>query len=208
MAFTTMDRRIHAILLGLLLLVVAGWVMWNRFGGRAGVRDQEQVTDRRQLKAPVEAAPKAAESIIQANTRRATAVSGADPAKFRRAYLLALDGGQLKLENTQDIEGDFASRRRARKEEEWAGMLRCRLVSAEGKVLAEEVIPAPDQLCTVLDASAGVPKPVSYVVPGPVVFQLRLPRVPDAARLEVARITDSGALRRDQPVGSISLISQ
>lgn len=127
-----------------------------------------------------------------------------DPARFRRAYLLSLDGSKLGLENAEDIEGDFASPRR--RQEEWTGMLRCRLISAEGKVLAEELLPAPDHLCTVLDARDGTPKPVTYTPPGPVLFQLRLPRRADATRLDIARITGPGALARDLPIGSLSLL--
>ncbi|WP_133795249.1 hypothetical protein [Prosthecobacter fusiformis] len=129
----------------------------------------------------------------------------ADPAHYRRAYLLSLDSGKLSLENTEDIQGDFAMRRGP--QEEWSGMLRCRLVSEEGKVLAEELLPAPDHLCTVLDSYDGTPKPVSYTVAGPVMFQLRLPRLAAATRLDISRITGPGALARDIPVGSLSLTS-
>lgn len=126
-----------------------------------------------------------------------------DPARYRRAYVLSLDAGKLGLESVSDIEGDFGKLRG--KPEEWSGMLRCSLVSAEGSVLAEELLTAPDHVCRVLDGQQASGTPVAYSRPGPVLFQLRLPRVPQAVRLDVARITGPGSLAHDQPVGSISL---
>lgn len=127
----------------------------------------------------------------------------ADPAHYKRAYMLSLDGNRLSMESVQDIEGDFAARRR--QPEEWSGMLRCRLTDADGQTLAEEIIAAPDQLCTVLDSHDGPPKPVKLAIPGPVIFQVRLPRVADAHQLEVFRIRGSGNLTHDQRLGNLSL---
>jgi len=127
----------------------------------------------------------------------------ADPAHYKRAYMLSLDGNRLSMESVQDIEGDFAARRR--QPEEWSGMLRCRLMDADGQTLAEEIIAAPDQLCTVLDSHDGPPKPVKLAIPGPVIFQVRMPRVADAHQLEVFRIQGPGNLAHDQWLGNISL---
>lgn len=194
--------RRHTLPLLVLLLLLAGvaCMVWQR-PGPAGVeistnsvRPEMPVAEKA---APVQSGPVSAVSAPPPSPPP-------DPARFRRAYLLSLDGGKLGLENAEDIEGDFATPRR--RQEEWTGMLRCRLVSAEGKVLAEELLPAPDHLCTVLDARDGEPKPVTYTPPGPVLFQLRLPRRADATRLDIARITGPGALARDLPLGSLSLL--
>lgn len=194
--------RRHTLPLLVLLLLLAGvaCMVWQR-PGPAGVeistkpvRPEVPVAEKA---APVQSGPVSAVSAPPSSPPP-------DPARFRRAYLISLDGGKLGLENAEDIEGDFASPRR--RQEEWTGMLRCRLISAEGKVLAEELLPAPDHLCTVLDARDSEPKPVTYTPPGPVLFQLRLPRRADATRLDIARITGPGALARDLPLGSLSLL--
>ena len=123
--------------------------------------------------------------------------------RFKRAYMLSLDKGALTFLEQQDIEGDFAPKRR--KAEEWSGMLRCRLLSASNAVLAEELLPAPDHLCAVLDPQSGSDKPVPYTVAGPVVFQLRLPRVKDATRLDIIRIIQPGEPPIEGLLGSIPL---
>lgn len=124
----------------------------------------------------------------------------ADPARHRRAYLLSLDSGNLTLEGRQDLEGDFG-RPDDRGMESWPGMLRCKLLSATGVVLAEELIRAPDQLCTVLDGG----KPVTYRPAGPVIFQARLPRVAHAAQLEVYRVAARDGAAPDLLLGSLPL---
>ena len=194
--------RRHTLPLLVLLLLLAGvaCMVWQRpspAGVEISTKPVRPEVPGAEQAAPVQGGPVSAVSAPPSSPPP-------DPARFRRAYLISLDGGKLGLENAEDIEGDFASPRR--RQEEWTGMLRCRLVSAEGKVLAEELLPAPDHLCTVLDARDGTPKPVTYTPPGPVLFQLRLPRRADATRLDIARITGPGALARDLPLGSLSLL--
>lgn len=125
--------------------------------------------------------------------------------RFKRAYLLSLDQGRLTLVDQQDIEGDFAPKRR--KPEEWSGMLRCRLMSADNQILAEELLPAPDHLCAVLDPQTGSSKPVNYTVAGPVVFQVRMPRAKGAVRLDISRIIQPGEKPLEGSLGSIPLPS-
>lgn len=200
-------RRHPAPLLAvlLLLLAVAGGVVWkSAVPARSAEGPASPKSSTAEKSTPPAAGPEVAAS--PATTEPAKPISTGpdpDPGRYRRAYLLSLDGGKLSLQNEQDIEGDFAQRRG--RQEEWSGMLRCRLLDAEGKVLAEELLPAPDHLCTVLDARDGTAKPVSYTVAGPVMFQLRMPRLNKAARLEVTRITGGGSLSRDQPVGTVNL---
>jgi hypothetical protein len=126
--------------------------------------------------------------------------------RLKRAYKLSLDQGKLTFLEAEDIEGDFAKPRR--KPEEWSGMLRCRLVDESKAVLAEELLPAPDHLCAVLDPNSGSDKPVPYTVAGPVVFQVRLPRVKGAVRLDISRIiqpADSTQPGLEGQLGSIPL---
>ncbi len=204
-----MPRHSLPFLVILLLLAVAGGIIWQKkdpepspAGRAASILAPDVLPSEPAPDTSVAAMPSAPATAMPPPS--ATSPSP-DPARYRRAYLLGLDGGRLSLENTEDVEGDFAQRRVT--SEEWPGMLRCRLLSTDGKVLAEELVPAPDHLCTVLDAYDGVAKPVSYTVPGPVLFQLRLPRLPLATRLDVARITGQGSLARDQPVGTLSLLT-
>ena len=121
----------------------------------------------------------------------------------RRAYMLSLEKGALTLLEAQDIEGDFAPRRG--RAETWTGMLRCRLMSAKNVRLAEELLPAPDYVCAVLDARSGSDKPVKYTAEGPVVFQVRMPRMKEAARLDIFRIVNPGSSALEPLVGSIPL---
>ena len=123
--------------------------------------------------------------------------------RFKRAYMLSLDKGALTFVEQQDIEGDFAPKRR--KPEEWSGMLRCRLLSETNVVLAEELLPAPDYLCAVIDPKSGSAKPVNYTVAGPVTFQVRLPRMKGATRLDIYRIIQPGEPALEGLLGSIPL---
>lgn len=142
---------------------------------------------------------------ISPNANPPPAAAGDDKTgpRFKRAYMLSLDKGALTFLEQQDIEGDFAPKRR--KPEEWSGMLRCRLLSESNAVLAEELLPAPDHLCAVLDPKSGSDKPVQYTVPGPVVFQVRLPRVKGATRLDIIRIIQPGEPPLEGLLGSIPL---
>ena len=84
-------------------------------------------------------------------------------------------------------------------------MLRCRLLSENNTVLAEELLPAPDQLCAVIDPKSGSDKPVQYTVAGPVVFQVRMPRVKGATRLDIFRIIQPTEPVLEGLIGSIPL---
>jgi len=123
--------------------------------------------------------------------------------RFKRAYMLSLDKGAVTFLEAQDIEGDFATERQ--KLEEWSGMLRCRLLSETDVVLAEEVLPAPDYVCTVLDPTSQPPRPVTLNPQRPVVFQVRLPRVKGASRLNIYRIVQPGAQPLEGLLASIPL---
>lgn len=199
-------RRFFTPLLVLLFLLLAatGVILWLTKPS-AGEAFQEsalqvkQAPDEPKQSVPDMTEPKGERQSVSSQT----SVYTADPARYKRTYMLSLEGNRLSLESVQDIEGDFAARRR--QPQEWSGMLRCRLTDANGQTLAEEILAAPDQLCTVLDSHDGVPKPVKLAIPGPVIFQVRLPRVADAHHLDVYRIQGPGRLAHDQRIGSISL---
>lgn len=123
--------------------------------------------------------------------------------RFKRAYMLSLEKGALALVQAQDIEGDFAPRRG--KEEVWSNMLRFRLMSESNAVLAEELLPAPDHVCQVLDPRSADGKAVNFTNPGPAIFQVRLPRVKGAARLDVFRIVQPGEPVVENLLGSLPL---
>jgi hypothetical protein len=55
-------------------------------------------------------------------------------------------------------------------------MLRCRLLSESNAMLAEELLPAPNHLCAVLEPKSGSSKPVKFTAAQPVLFQLRFPQ--------------------------------
>ncbi len=137
------------------------------------------------------------------NPHPAPAGDGRTGQRYKRAYMLSLDKGTLALVGAQDIEGDFAPRRG--REEEWSNMLRFRLLSESHEVLAEELLPAPDQVCHVLDPRASDGKAADFTTPGPVTFQVRLPRVKGASRLDIFRILQPGEPATENLLGSFPL---
>ncbi|MES2596838.1 MAG: hypothetical protein V4662_15955 [Verrucomicrobiota bacterium] len=141
--------------------------------------------------APASPAPKTAAGEVKEGPR------------FKRAYMLSIDKGAVTFLEAQDIEGDFSTDRQ--KLDEWSGMLRCRLLSETDAVLAEEVLPAPDYVCTVLDPASQPPTPVTLNPQRPVVFQVRLPRVKGASRLNIYRIVQPGAQPLEGLLASIPL---
>ncbi|MCX6872898.1 MAG: hypothetical protein NTW21_03690 [Verrucomicrobia bacterium] len=134
--------------------------------------------------------------------------AGAIPASPGRqtAFRLLLDGDSVQLMAVEELQGDF-HRRRGRLA--WLpGMLYCRLLDAEQRVLAEDTLAAPDRACVVLDPQAagadGRPVVTMFSPSGPVVFQVRLPHLEAATELRVSRLTGprpAGALA--EPVGKL-----
>lgn len=206
----------------LIVLVLFGF--WALVGLRqvsvAGSRSSEQGGGPSSSKAGVtEATPQAeaAPGVLGRDTAAVTTVSppggGAGESitdvagtRYRRAYLLSLDGGALSVVQAQDIEGDFAPSSVGESGESFPGHIRCQLVAADGKVLAEEILPAPDLACKVVDPRISTEKPLAFTAPGPVLFQVRMARVPGASRLDIFRI--SGAASPESLVGSTALVSR
>ena len=130
----------------------------------------------------------------------------APPAPGQRAYRLVLAGETLALEAAEDLRGEF---RRRRGPAAWApGMLCCRLLDADQRVVAQETVPPPDRTCVVLDphvtGPAGQPQPAVLTADGPVVFQVRLPQLATATELKVYRLAGSDPAGFDQePAGTL-----
>lgn len=196
-----MKRPLLLLILLLLLGSLAYWLL-----GRAADVEQTQAARDTSKREPT-TAPQTPDATTTATQRPAKAIPAANDDKtgprFKRAYMLSLDKGALTFIEQQDIEGDFAPKRR--KPEEWSGMLRCRLMAENNAVLAEELLPAPDYVCAVLDPNSGTSKPVKYTGEGPVVFQVRLPRVKGAIRLDIYRIIQPGEAALEGLLGSIPL---
>lgn len=199
----------------LILCLLAGLLAWWELRHLGGAGERAAGSSNPSSSPAVEAKEEVTEKLAMTVTQ--TAVNASPPAtpppaaavddktgpRFKRAYMLSLDKGALTFMEAQDIEGDFAPKRR--KPEEWSGMLRCRLLSETNAVLAEELLPAPDHLCAVLDPKSGSDKPVQYTAAGPVVFQVRLPRVKGATRLDIIRIIQPGEPPLEGLLGSIPL---
>lgn len=190
-------------LLLLILLLLLGSLAYWLLGGAADV-EQTQAARESSERKPTDTPESSITTAAQTPAPVIPDVSDdkAGP-RFKRAYMLSLDKGALTFVEQQDIEGDFAPKRR--KPEEWSGMLRCRLLSETNAVLAEELLPAPDYLCAVLDPKSGSSKPVNYTVAGPVTFQVRLPRMKGATRLDIYRIIQPGEAALEGLLGSIPL---
>lgn len=128
------------------------------------------------------------------------------PGLGQRAYRLVLDGDTLALEAAEDLRGEF---RRSRGPAAWApGMLCCRLLDADQRVLAQETVPPPDRTCVVLDphvtGPTGQPQPAVLTADGPVVFQVRLPQLATATELKVYRLAGTDPAAFDQePAGTL-----
>jgi hypothetical protein len=197
-------RIMRRPVLVLIFCLLAGLLAWSEL--RHGDEAEEQIaavtpTPLSQISETKDETP--GKVLPMGSTQTAAAGEDKTGPRFKRAYMLSLDKGALTFLEQQDIEGDFASKRR--KPEEWSGMLRCRLLSDTNAVLAEELLPAPDHLCAVLDPKSGSDKPVQYTAPGPVVFQVRLPRVKGATRLDIIRIIQPGEPPLEGLLGSIPL---
>lgn len=192
-------------LLLLILLLLLGSLAYWLLGGAADVEKTRSARDTSTREST--ATPQTSDAATTAAQTPAPAIPATSDDKtgprFKRAYMLSLDKGALTFLEAQDIEGDFAPQRH--KPEEWSGMLRCQLLSETNAVLAEELLPAPDYVCTVLDPSSGTPEPVTFNPQRPVVFQVRLPRVKGASRLNIYRIIQPGKQPLEGLLASIPL---
>ena len=135
-----------------------------------------------------------------------SAATAPPPARVQQAYRFVLSGDQVALEAAEEVRGDFHQRRGGM---DWMpGMFYFRLLDSASRVLAEQTIPAPDHQCIVLDPHVvdenGKPKPAAFTPQGPVVFQVRMPKVQGAARMRVYRLSGTRrVLMSEEPPGQL-----
>ena len=196
-------RRLVPPILLLALLLLLGWM------GRldVGHQDTDPSFSRSEGATPpditVQPVPPETEGEILAEPNP---TAGSPFYSKARAYRIVMSElGACSLEAVEELKGDF---RKPRSMKRLAGMFSCRLLDTNGRVLAESTIQAPDQVCVVLDPqvtdAAGAPLPSRLTSEGPVVFQVRLPKVEDAAALEIVRLAGSREPQGDErPLGQL-----
>jgi len=189
----TLFRIAAAVLVG--LVVWWGWTarVKRRPAAKAPAQSSRAVTVTPALSAATPAATALPALAAPPPSIPATALPPA-PAE-QVAYRFAMNKGELALEAVEEIRGDF---RRRRGEPVWqAGMLCYRLLDAAQRVLAEEIAPAPDYVCIVLDPNTpdadGQPQAVQLTPPEPIVFQARMPKVEAATHMKIYRLSGARA---------------
>jgi hypothetical protein len=131
----------------------------------------------------------------------ATAAERERGSEVQRVYRFALQDGRCSLEAIEDVRGDF---RRSRVAKIQPGMLSFRVLNSRDEVVAEEAIRAPDYVCVALDPNTsadGKPTAAQLTSRGPVVFQVRMPIVADAALMKIYRVEGTGGTARDAEPG-------
>ena len=105
----------------------------------------------------------------------------------QHVFLLQLDHGHCTLEKVEEVSGAFGRERVPQWE---PGMLCCRLIAEDGRIVGERTLAAPDYVCVVLDPNGESKAPVAtrLTSDGPAIFQVRFPQITNAVRLEVHRI--------------------
>jgi hypothetical protein len=164
-------------------------------------------------KAPAEGgrAPLVANDIASAAVLPDGRAQPTEPGK-QTAWRMMLAGDTVELLAQEELRGDFPTRRRHLA---WLpGMLLCRLLDGQQRVLAEETLAAPDHACVVLDPQTpgmdGMPAATTFAAPAAVVFQVRLPTLHAASQLQVYRLSgprpaDAGAAVPGKLLGSMAL---
>lgn len=121
----------------------------------------------------------------------------------QHVFRLQLDRGKCTLEKVEEVSGAFGRERVPR----WqAGMLCCRLIAEDGRIVGERTLPAPDYVCVVLDSTdiSKAPTAARLTSDGPATFQVRFSEITDAVRLEVHRIaTEARPASAAAPVGPL-----
>ena len=151
-------------------------------------------------------APIAAERTIQqpvvALPATAPVLTHSQSIMRQHVFRLKLDRGNCTLENVEEVTGDFGRERFQR----WQpGMFCCRLIAKDGRIVGERTMPAPDQICVVLDPNetSGTPIAARLTSDGPAVFQVRFPDISGAVRLEVHRISSETRPASAESVGPL-----
>jgi hypothetical protein len=121
----------------------------------------------------------------------------------QHVFRLQIDRGHCTLEKVEQVSGAFG---RERIQQWQPGMLCCRLIAGDGRIVGERTLPAPDQACVVLDPNdpSGTPIAARLTSEGPAVFQVRFPEISGAVRLDVYRIaTEARPAADTAPVGQL-----
>ena len=136
-------------------------------------------------------------------TQTATDLPATEPTMRQHVFRLHLDQGRCTLEKIDEVTGAFARERVM----PWqVGMLCCRLLAGDGRIVGERTLPAPDHVCVVLDPNdaSGAPVAARLTSDGPSVFQVRFPEIAGAVRLAVYRIgTEARPDDRAAPIGQL-----
>lgn len=118
-------------------------------------------------------------------------------------FRLQLHNGKCTLEKVEPVSGYFDTDQ----VQQWqTGMLCCRLISADGQLIGERTLPAPDYVCVVLDPNteSNVPAAARFTSNGPVVFQVRFPQIAGAVRLDIHRIaTEERPIELSKSIGPL-----
>lgn len=204
-----MRRAFHIPVVVILFSALVWWALKNRTVSRDVLKKNGPVSPPERVLSGPRAAPamEAPSEPDREPSAKGPPVPTAEDGKTeRRAYRLVLSSGRLELETAEDIRGDFHPRRGRTA---WRpGMLCCRLLDAQQHVLAEETLPAPDYVCVVLDPNTpgqnGKPQPAALSPTGPVVFQVRMPKLESATQMKVYRIVGTQPPRlREEPPGQL-----
>lgn len=202
-----MHRIVLWVPLVILAMLLIAW--WITDFGRDGQARSEPRNAQREMQG--EAVPLRDDGITSAASPAARSAAsapaaGPSPSQVQRAYRLVLNDGRVELEAAEELRGDFHTRRG---EMAWQpGMFYFRLLDGASNVLAEQTMPAPDQQCVVLDPNTpdatGAPKPAVLTPSGPVVFQVRMPKVEGAAQMRVYRLGGARrAAKTEEPLGQL-----
>lgn len=192
--------------LAILAIVLIAWWVSAPVHPRATAESSDAISESRRAAGPTQndaASPSPSPSGPAAAGVRAAA---SPPSRVQRAYRFVLNEGQIALEAAEELRGDFHPRRG---EMAWQpGMFYFRLLDGASNVLAEQTMPAPDQQCVVLDPNTpdakGVPQPAVLTASGPVVFQVRMPKVEGATQMRVYRLGGAHrAPKTEEPLGQL-----
>lgn len=204
---TQMHRKLFwlplVLLLAMLLWLVTKDAAEQRRDGEAGITAGGAPE---MMPATVVSLPDEDPAVPAAAIASGAVVDGGSSAS--QAFRFLMEEGRVSLQQVDDLKGGWRERRGQLPW--WPGMLYYRLLDAEGHLLAEETQAAPDYQCVVMDPRSkgpdGKPMAVHMTQPEPVVFQVRMPKDPRAAKLEVYRLTGPRGGPRE-PTAGIQLAS-
>jgi hypothetical protein len=200
-----MRRVVYLIPLAILAMLLAAWWMTNPARRQqAGAESRDASAEISTADAPRPNDVPAPDASPVVSTAPSAQAAAAPPARVQQAYRFVLSDGRIELEAAEELRGDFHTRRGGM---EWRpGMYYFRLLDGASNVLAEQTLPAPDQQCVVLDPNTpdakGAPRPAVLTATGPVVFQVRMPKVEGATQMRVYRLGSTRrALKTEEPLG-------